>query len=238
MKRKLYMSALTMVLSVAPLSTAFAYSINVISGIPSDNSGQTTPNTNVTILDFNIPQDINHLTVSPPVTGLSSVNSVLFTGSLDLVSAQPGGNTPSSIQDQTQYLSIDAGVSSNTNTNFGSFTIDITGSTNNYFGLYWGSIDTYNYITFYDNGVKGITISGADVTSLPTGDWNADYSNHYVNFYGLPNFDEVVLWTTNIAFEVDNVAFGVADPVPEPATMMLLGLGLVGIGGTRLRRKK
>lgn len=33
-------------------------------------------------------------------------------------------------------------------------------------------------------------------------------------------------------------AFGEAAPVPEPATMLLLGTGIAGLAGSRLRRKK
>jgi fibronectin-binding autotransporter adhesin len=31
------------------------------------------------------------------------------------------------------------------------------------FGLYWGSVDTYNSLAFYDGNVLVATISGADV---------------------------------------------------------------------------
>lgn len=36
----------------------------------------------------------------------------------------------------------------------------------------------------------------------------------------------------------DNIALSSAAPVPEPATMLLFGTGLVGLVGSRLRRKK
>ena len=41
----------------------------------------------------------------------------------------------------------------------------------------------------------------------------------------------------NEAFYVDNVAFVAATQVPEPATLALLGLGLLGIGFARRRRQ-
>jgi choice-of-anchor C domain-containing protein len=37
---------------------------------------------------------------------------------------------------------------------------------------------------------------------------------------------------------LDNVVVGLADPVPEPATMLLFGTGLICLVGSRLRKKK
>ncbi len=46
----------------------------------------------------------------------------------------------------------------------------------------------------------------------------------------LPYFDKIVFASSQYAFEVDNVAIGT---VPEPTTMILLGLGLIGMAGVR-----
>ncbi len=112
----------------------------------------------------------------------------------------------------------------------------------NYFGLYWGSLDAYNSVTFSNDGTDFVTLSGADVANLTSlasnGGWYADSSNRYINFNtGANFFDEVVLSTTNFAFEVANIAFG--DPpvsVPEPGSVILLGSllsGLVVVCGAR-----
>ncbi len=47
------------------------------------------------------------------------------------------------------------------------------------------------------------------------------------------------LGSSNDDVGLDNIQFGqvASDPIPEPATMLLLGTGLVGLAGSRVRRK-
>lgn len=98
----------------------------------------------------------------------------------------------------------------------------------NYFGLYWGSIDPYNWVTFSYQGTSIATFSGTDIADIlqlsANGQWSSSTSNRYVNFFTGDNiFDEVTLGTTNYAFEVANIAFG--DPptnVPEPNSLALM----------------
>jgi len=155
-------------------------------------------------------------------TGYSGAGSVLNT-SISGQAAQPAG-------DNTQYLSVAYPASSGTETFLAS-----SGVSYNYFGLYWGSIDDYNSLRFYDGNNLIASITGVDVianTSL-LGNQVAAGSNRYVNFFFDTTFNRVEFGTTNYAFESDNHAYA---SVPEPTTFGLLGFGL--LAATYMSRRR
>jgi hypothetical protein len=153
-----------------------------------------------------------------------SGNGSVVSGSVGGVYAAPAGNT-------TQYLTVPTTGSS------GSVTLQLAGSYD-YFGLYWGSMDSYNTLSFY-NGVTLVeSVTGSDViTALNLlGNQTSPGSNRYVDFsFGTSKFDRVVFTSGGFAFESDNHA--VAN-VPEPGTLALLGAGLLGAGVARRSRRK
>jgi VCBS repeat-containing protein len=125
------------------------------------------------------------------VIGSSSVTAAPFVGPL------PGN------QDTTHYLSIGAN---------GSETITFA-SEMNAFGLYWGSLDSYNSIKFYDGTTLVASYTGDQISPLfPTGDQGSFSSNGYVEFSGLHAFNKVVLSSTSNAFEIDNISAGYIPP--------------------------
>ncbi|MGJ4950875.1 Npun_F0296 family exosortase-dependent surface protein [Bradyrhizobium sp. HKCCYLS20291] len=101
--------------------------------------------------------------------------------------------------DKTAYLSIGNRAQE-------TITFD---SAKNSFGLYWGSVDAYNSISFY-NGTKLVaSYTGSDVAPLlANGGQNSLASNGYVEFLGLSPFNKVVLASSQDAFELDNVSAG------------------------------
>ena len=119
------------------------------------------------------------------------------------------------------------------------------GKSLNYLGLYYGSIDGYNDLIFYNAKHEVInTVTGASLIKLfsgTPGNRFADSSNIYVNLYftAAEQFTSFSFKTTGLAFEMDNVSVGFnVTPVPEPASIALLGLGLAALGVTRRRKTK
>jgi PEP-CTERM motif len=115
------------------------------------------------------------------------------------------------------------------------------------FGLYWGSIDSYNSISFLSNNQVVGTFTGgssgiAVQPSGPDGNQTSGDTNRYVTFLfsGGASFDEVKFSSTSAAFEIDDLTasnLSVTAPVPEPSTWAMMILGFMGVGFMAYRRK-
>jgi fibronectin-binding autotransporter adhesin len=104
------------------------------------------------------------------------------------------------------------------------------------FGLYWGSVDSYNTIRFYDNKTLVASFTGSQIAPLiANGNQTGFGSNGYVEFTSLPGFDRVVLSSSQNSFEVDNIS---ASAAPEIATWAMMLFGFAGIGFVAYRRAK
>jgi hypothetical protein len=164
-----------------------------------------------------------------------SLGSIVFSGTAIIaknaagtaagISATPAGDT-------TNYMSILGGKSE---------TLTFSG-TQNKFGLYWGSIDSYNSVAFYsgNSATPFLTLFGNNLNAVPALGFNGDQSgaltNAYVTFTGL-SFDRIVLASSGNSFEFDNISFGNVGPVPEPSTWAMMLLGFAGIGFVYRRRR-
>ena len=145
------------------------------------------------------------------------------------ISATPAGDT-------TNYMSILGGKSE---------TLTFSG-TQNRFGLFWGSIDSYNSVAFYsgNSATPFLTLFGNTLNAVPAlgfdGNQSVALTNAYVTFTGL-SFDKIVLASSGNSFEFDNISFGGnlnnVGPVPEPATWAMMLLGFAGIGFVYRRRR-
>lgn len=116
-----------------------------------------------------------------------------------------------------------------------------------FLGFYWGSIDTYNDFSFFDNDGDLIqTITGESLLTLAggtSGNQNSPESNLYVaiDFTHAESFTKLRIDSTGVAGEFDNIVIGLqnrpAVPVPAPTGIALLGLGLLGLGLRKRLRK-
>jgi hypothetical protein len=182
-----------------------------------ESAGQmTTTQTGVTTVDF----DDNTIGAYTEVAG--KTDYTIYGAAISGQTAPPYGVT-------TNYLSVPNPESSG----IAAFGI---GGYANYFGLFWGSIDAYNTLSFWKAGALVESFTGTQVSPLVgNGNQTSDSSNRYINFFfDGGGFDQVRLESTQFAFETDNHSFGV---VPEPSAIALFGLGILGLGFA-VRRKR
>lgn len=141
----------------------------------------------------------------------------------------PGSTNQSNGVDTTPYLT----------TGIGSVTLDFGSSAAlKYFGMLWGSVDTYNTLKFYDGLTLIDTVTGSNVIASPNGDQGAN-GTVYVNMTSSVAFNKVVALSSNYAFEFDNVAYSQNQSIgsiPDGGmTLTLLGTALSGLALLRRR---
>jgi hypothetical protein len=211
MKRLIVLSSL-FVLLFGLAGAACAYTINYISA-PDGSGGYKSPYSGVTIETFDL--------VGSPLW-IWSGDYAFVTGSTGHNAAPYGSASP----DSTKYVTVPSASSS------GHATVANLGGTYNYFGIWWGSVDNYNTLTFFMNGLQVASFTGSEAINPSTANGNqtAPSTNLYVNFLDLPNFNSFKMSSSQYAFEADNIAVG---NVPIPGAAWLLGSGLLGLLGFR-----
>jgi len=124
---------------------------------------------------------------------------------------------------------------------FGNTTATLNFNTSeNYFGLLWGSVDWFNVLSFYNGATLVGTITGSEIEVIagqPVS-WSSGL-NEYVNITSGTSFNKIVIGSLSNAnaFEFADIAFAPAAPAPPMGACMAFAAVLV-LQTLRTRRRK
>lgn len=117
-------------------------------------------------------------------------------------------------------------------------TLDYT-TDQTFFSILWGSIDTYNTISFFDNGSLVASYTGTDIVNEFTLPDNSTNPGNFevvalldFSFTGLDKFDAVKFESSTNAFE-----FALPVPIPAALPMLLAAVSGLGLAGWRSNRR-
>ena len=225
LKKLLTIAVSTAVVSM-PAHPASAITLS-LGGTQVNGQGYVSSVSGATTIDFN--------NGAAPSSGIATYAS---NGKPAIVSSSMQNQYAAPTDDNSNYLTISP-QGSNVVGATGPVTINFTKALD-YFGLYWGSVDTFNYVDFYSNGKLLKDFTGTDVagSNAKFGDHNDPSANFYANFFADQGetFDKVVLGSNGVAFESDNHAYRAA---PEPNSIVgLLAVGVFGVSASLKRRRE
>lgn len=140
---------------------------------------------------------------------------------------------------------VDSGVTFTGNDVFSIYDIDYDAAyhTSGYLDL-----ETSNYSMDFGSGINALSFSfgafyDAEITLeilLSNGDaFSVSAPSAAYGFFGITTdtlFSSLTFTSDNPYNAFDDVSFGTANPVPEPGTLALLGIGLFGMGLARRRK--
>ena len=194
------------------------------------------------------PAGVSLATLVPMTLGtapLSFANgvSVSFANGAQVVNGDKGGQYAMPIQANGQ-----AYTGNYYSTELGSISFHFA-STQTYLGLLWGSLDSGsngNVLTFYKSGVQVGRVTGADMLALAgssvhgfTSGYQGFGGSFFLNVYGVNGggFDAMTATSLMPSFEFAAVTVDPPSPVPEPASVAPLAVGLLALAGLLVRRR-
>lgn len=161
--------------------------------------------------------------------GLTGITSSLILSNAAQIYQGTSGNAATPYLDTSKYV----GIGTN---GLATFTF---AQPTNYFAMQWGSVDSYNTLTFYNGATEIGTFNGQQIinaASLIAGN-QSSHGTQFVNFISTEFFTRAVASSSGVAYEFDNIRIGLSNaPLPGALPMFAAVIGMGAYVASRRRK--